>query len=78
MSIKELCMLSASHIACMALSIRNWLITEQEVNGLLTVDHEPKVDPAIIKKANDFFIRSFVETPQKDQEIVDILEDNLD
>ena len=52
--------------------------TEQEVNGLLTVDHEPKVDPAIIKKANDFFIRSFVETPQKDQEIVDILEDNLD
>ena len=62
----------------MALSIRNWLITEQEVNGLLTVDHEPKVDPAIIKKTNDFFIRSFVETPQKDQEIVDILEDNLD
>ena len=52
--------------------------TEQEVNGLLTVNREPKVDPKIIKKANDFFIRSFVETPQKDVEIVDVLDDNLD
>ncbi|GKS81344.1 beta-glucuronidase [Ligilactobacillus pabuli] len=52
--------------------------TEQEVNGLLTVDHEPKVDPKLIKKANEFFIRSFVETPQKDVEIEDILDNELD
>lgn len=39
--------------------------TEQEVNGLLTVDRQPKVDPEVIKKANEFFIRAFVDAPKK-------------
>ena len=52
--------------------------TEQEVNGLLTVDHKPKVKPELIKKANDFFIRSFVESPQKENEVIDVLDDHLE
>ena len=51
--------------------------TEQEVNGLLTVDHKPKVDPELIKKANEFFIRSFVESPQKELEVTDVLDSDL-
>lgn len=51
--------------------------TEQEVNGLLTVDRQPKVDPEVIKKANEFFIRAFVDAPQKDIEIADILDNDM-
>lgn len=51
--------------------------TEQEVNGLLTVDRQPKVDPAVIKQANEFFIRAFVDAPQKDIEIADILDSDI-
>lgn len=51
--------------------------TEQEVNGLLTVDRHPKVDPEVIKKANEFFIRAFVDAPQKDIEIADILDNDM-
>ena len=51
--------------------------TEQEVNGLLTVDRQPKVDPAMIKQANEFFIRAFVDAPQKDIEIADILDKDM-
>ncbi|KAA8433933.1 glycoside hydrolase family 2 protein [Weissella sagaensis] len=51
--------------------------TEQEVNGLLTVDRQPKVDPEVIKKANEFFIRAFVDAPQKDIEIADILDTDM-
>lgn len=51
--------------------------TEQEVNGLLTVDRQPKVDPEVIKKANEFFIRAFVDAPPKDIEIADILDNDM-
>lgn len=51
--------------------------TEQEVNGLLTVDRQPKVDPEVIKKANEFFMRAFVDAPQKDIEIADILDNDM-
>ncbi|GBG93862.1 beta-glucuronidase [Ligilactobacillus salitolerans] len=52
--------------------------TEQEVNGLLTVDRQPKVDPAVIKKANEFFIPSHVESPQKEVEVDDVLNEGLE
>lgn len=51
--------------------------TEQEVNGLLDVNHDPKVKPELIKDANDFFIRSFVESPQKEDEITEVLDNEL-